>query len=113
MPVSGTYAASLHGVWDLRHYSPILRVSKLKFSCSSSELESFEALDFNILLYLRTYFAVLDTRAFSSLPSARRLLAPWNLTWPAPPPGAVDQVDIMDLACARMTLHEFMWCPDP
>ena len=113
MPVSGTYAASLHGVWDLRHYSPILRVSKLKFSCSSSELESFEALDFNILLYLRTYFTALDTREFRSSTLDRHLLAPWNLTWPAPPPGAVDQVKLMDLACGRMTLREFMWCTGP
>ena len=113
MPVSGTYDVSLRGVWYLWHYSPILRVSKLKFSCSSSEPESFEDLVFKLFLYIRNYFTALYTRVFSSLPSAGCFLAPWNLTWPAPPPGAVDQVDLMGMACARMTLHEFKWCPGP
>ena len=111
MPVSGTSASLLHSVWAVCQYSLILRVSKLKFSCSSSETESLEALAFKCLLVLRTSFNLLYTRAFRSSPLSGNFLAPWNLTRPAPPPQAVEQVEFMALACSIMILHESMRWP--
>ena len=71
-------------------------------------MESLEALNFKCLLVLRTYFTALETRALISLPLVGRFLAPWNLTHPAPPLRAVDQVDFKDLDYAIMTLYKCM-----
>ena len=108
MPFSVTSASLLRDVRAVCHFPPILRVSKLKCSQSSYDPESLEALSFLRLLVVRTDFTALATRVFSSSPSSGRFLVPWNLTLPAPPPQAVDQVYFMDLACASMTLHDFM-----
>ena len=63
VPVSGTSTTLLRVIRALRHYSPILRVSKLKCSCLSYDPESLEYLAFKRLLDLRTSFTALDTRA--------------------------------------------------
>ena len=113
MPFSGISTSFLRFLRELYHYSPILGSSKLKFSCSSSGPQSFLALVFTRLFYFGISFTVLVIRAFRYLPSGGYFLVPWNLTWPAPPPRAVDRVDFVDLDCAYITLHEFILCPVP
>ena len=105
---SGISAPLLRGVQAVGHSSPILRFSKLKLFCSSSDPESLEALSFLRLFVLRTNFTVFETRALISLHLSGCLLVPWNVTWPVPPPRAVDQVDFIALACSSMTLYEFI-----
>ena len=90
------------------HSSPILRVLKLNYSFSSSDPNSLESLALLRLFVVKNDFIALETRAYSSSPLSRRLLASLNLTQPVPPPQAVDQVDFMALSFASMTLHEFM-----
>ena len=113
MYVSSTSASLLCFLRALNHSSPILRSSKLKFSCSSSGPQSFLALVFTRLFYFGISFTVSVIRAFRYLPSGGYFLVPWNLTRPAPPPRAVDRVDFVDLDCAYITLHEFILCPGP
>ena len=98
---------------DVFHSPPILRISKLKWSRSSSELESPEALVFLRVFVVKTYFTALATRAFRSLPSTGCFLAPWNLTRPALLPILVNQVDFIALACGIITLHAFISWTDP
>ena len=113
MPVSDTSTSFLHFLSALYHYFPIFRSSKLKRSCSSSEPEFFSALYFKRLFDFIISFNALVTRAFSSSPLAGRFMVPWNLTQPAPLPRAVDQVNLIALFCAYITLHELISCPGP
>ena len=113
MPVSGTSASLLRGVQAFHHSFLMFRVSKFRCSCLSSDPESLEALAFEILSFLRTYFTLLYTRELRSLPLAGRFLTTWTLTRSALPPRAVNQVNFMTLACASMNLHKFMSCPGP
>ena len=66
-----------------------------------------------IVYFFRTFLTLLVTSAFSYLPSVGSFLAPWKLMRPAPPPWAVEQVDLIALDCARMNLQEFMLFPGP
>ena len=113
VPFYGTSASLLCNMRVVCHSSPNFRVLKLKCSYSSSKPESLGTLKFLCLFVVRTAFTVLATRAFSSSPSAGRLLSPWNLTRPALLPRAVDKIKFIALACARMNLHEFILWPEP
>ena len=104
-------ASLLRGVLPVGHYWPTLRVLNLNCLCLSYEPESLEALSFLLFCVLKTAFTALVTSAFSSLPSAGRFLAHWNLTRPATPPQVFDQVYFMAFAFARMTLHKFISWP--
>ena len=73
----------------------------------------FQPWIFTRLFYFRMSFTALFTRAFGSLPSVGHFLVPWNLTQPALPPWAAEQVDLMYLSCTCMNLHEFISCPGP
>ena len=91
--------------------SPILIFLGLKFSRSSSNMALCLYIAFERLFCFRTCCKVLVTIAFRSWTLNKRFLAPWNRTQPAPLPREVYQVDFMALACACITLHEFILCP--
>ena len=56
--VSGTSASLLHFLRALYHSSPILRSSNLKFSCSSSDPESFVDLAFKCNLFQNLFYCI-------------------------------------------------------
>ena len=108
-----TSSSFYHFPLGLSHSSLMLRFSRLKFSRSSSDLESCAAVASSGSFDFRTSFNVLATRASSYWNSAGCFLETWNRTQPDPLSRAVGQVDLMVLDCACTTLHEFVSCTSP
>ena len=108
-----TFASFCLFLLEFSHSSLMMRLSKLKFSWSSSKLESCAAVSFACLFHFRTSFAALATRALSSLPVAGRFLAPLKLTQPALLLQKVDLFGFIALDCDWTTFHKFMALPVP
>ena len=108
-----TFASFHRFLMNSSHSSLILRFLKLNFYGSSSNTESCIYTDLVHFFCFRMYCTELDIREFSSWILAGRFLAPWNHTLTATLPREVEKVDLMFLACACITLYEFILCLGP